>query len=113
MKDYVKDLTLKSASGHTVINKYLYCNHFEKFDSIFDAAAIGQYLGGVDYRLANETNGPGFINESCIFNPSLLRYEWHPDKQGRKIPYVIFGKTKCRINNLHIHSKKLEDFYSQ
>lgn len=113
MKAYLKDYNLKSASGLIVINEHLFCLHYEKFDSIFDAAAIGQYLGGVDYRLVNSTNGPGFINESCIFNPSLLRYEWHPDLEGRKIPYAIYKKTKCRINNLHIHSKQLEKFTSK
>jgi hypothetical protein len=110
MPEYLKNNALVSPSGHTVKNTKLYSCYFEEFQSIFDAAALGQYLGGIDPR--NGESKPGFINESCVFNPSLLRFIWEQDSQGRWIPFAIFGKTCCRINNLHIHSKKLENFIS-
>jgi hypothetical protein len=110
MEKYVKKVPLISPSGHTVKNPYLFCNNSEPFNSIFDAAALGQFLGGIDPR--NGPSVPGFINESCVFNASYLKYAWEFDPRGRKIPYAIWDKKKYRINNLHIHSKRLKDFAS-
>lgn len=87
-----------------------YFNNIERFQSIFDAAAIGQYLGGVSP--VHGPPQPGFINETCIFNPSHLRFEWHKDAQGRNTPFAVCNGKKYRINNLHIHSKSLEKFKS-
>ena len=87
-----------------------YTNHFYLFNSLFDAAAFGQYLGGEDPR--NGHSAPGFINESCIFNPSHFTYTWEEDDQGRLVPYAHYKNEKVRINNLHIHSKNLAPFYS-
>lgn len=33
-------------------------------------------------------------------------------EKGRKVPYAIYANKKYRINNLHIHSKRLELFLS-
>ena len=44
--------------------KFLTSN-FNQFNYIFDAAAIGQYLGGVDPRNI-PGNTKGFVNETCI-----------------------------------------------
>ena len=98
-------MLFRSPMGHQVKNIQKYYNNIEAFQSIFDAAALGQYLGGIDPN--NGPSSPGFINESCVFNPSLLSYEWINDDRGRKIPYIIFSGEKYRINNLHIHCKNL------
>lgn len=111
MPDYVKKYGLKSPSGHTTATPVMYTHHSEEFNSIFDAAALGQYLGGIDPR--NAPSKPGFINESCLFNPSLLSFEWIKDNHNRKVPYASFDGKKYRINTLHIHSKKLELFLSE
>ncbi|MDZ4124685.1 MAG: hypothetical protein U1E02_10985, partial [Hydrogenophaga sp.] len=66
--------------------------------------------GGIDPR--NGVAGPGFITSQCLFNPSRLQFEWKVDTENRKVPYLIFGKEKYRINNLHIHSKNLKLFLS-
>lgn len=87
-----------------------YSKNIKFFDSIFDAAAIGQYLGGVDPIHPNSR--PGFINESCLFNPSHFTYEWRRDSLGRKIPFAKIGGQYHRINNLHIHCKDLKRFMS-
>jgi hypothetical protein len=96
---------------------------------VFDAAAIGQYLGGADSRsfrplrrfwhrfLKPKTPilpslGPGFINESCLFDASLFSYLWGPDAQGRRVPYMVFEGQQIPIANLHIHSKDLARFAS-
>ena len=111
MPEYVAANPLVSPAGHSARDPNLFCNRMEVFDSIFDAAALGQYLGGIDPR--NGPSVPGFINESCVFNPSLLTYEWQRDSEGRNVPYALYAGRKCRINNLHIHSKRLYEFYSK
>lgn len=111
MPDYIEMIGLKSPSGHTTKTPALYANHINEFNSIFDAAALGQFLGGIDPR--NGQSKPGFINESCLFNPSLLSFSWEKDPQNRTIPYAIFDGKKYKINTLHIHSKKLELFTSK
>lgn len=102
---------LKSPAGHIPKEPGRFYNNFNSFNSIFDAAAIGQYLGGIDANYHHEVK-VGFINESCIFNPSHFTYEWHRDAKNRNIPYINFEGKKYRINNLHIHSKQLHLFSS-
>lgn len=108
---YPETHPLISESGHTVEKKERFFNHIELFCSIFDAAAIGQYLGGIDANMHGVSN-PGFINESSIFNPSFFDYEWIKDPEGRKVPFAVFGNKKYRINNIHVHSKNLDLFAS-
>jgi hypothetical protein len=77
---------------------------FPVYDYVFDGAAIGQYLGGVDPR-----NSPGdtrgFINETCI-----IKYDHYPVTWRHCIPYLNVGGREYRIFNLHIHSKNLREF---
>lgn len=110
MEDYAKDHQLISRNGHIGKNPSDFFLGSERFQSIFDAAAIGQFLGGLDPIHPNHQ--PGFVNESCVFNPSLLKYVWKKDDLGRKVPYAAYQNKRYRINNIHVHSKKLEDFVS-
>ncbi len=102
----------KSTTG--LITKYPdnYTCNFDKFNSIFDAAAIGQFLGGISPRNNGGVHTKGFINESCIFNVSQFSYVWKVDNLNRKVPYLLYKGDMCRINNLHIHSKELQEFLS-
>ena len=75
-----------------------YSNLYSELESIFDGAAIGQYLYGID---SNE-NTIGFINETTIFNVSNFEYIWIDN-----IPFMVNKNNNIKINNLHIHSKKL------
>jgi hypothetical protein len=89
--------------------------HFDDNTSfIMDGAAIGQYLGGIDYRnipnfqsksakeqqlliLDNPTKG--FINETCLFKPNtitIFRKDMHIN--NTKIPIELIYATK-EINN--------------
>ena len=84
------------------------CDGWEKFDNvIFDAAAMGQYIGGVDpQNIAGDTRG--FVNETCIIKyPDEGIFFWNLEGGVSK----PFFKTKAgkvlRIFNLHIHSKAL------
>lgn len=110
MPEYAAVYPLESPHRHITSQPRSYYNHFEAFHAIFDAAAIGQYLGGIDPMHAH--NQPGFINESCLFNPSLLKYQWKLDEQERWVPYAIFRNHSYPIINLHIHSKRLHAFKS-
>lgn len=110
MSDYNLVYPLESPHHHKTNTPERYSNNENVFQGIFDAAAIGQFLGGIDPIHAN--NQPGFINESCLFNPSFLEYKWLADNEGRLIPYAIFRNKMYKIFNLHIHSKRLNAFRS-
>ena len=111
MSSYANMNKLRSPCGFVAKNKQNYSLYEEEFTSIFDAAALGQYLGGIDPRNDPKAK-PGFINESCVFNPSLLAYTWKKDEKGRAVPYASYKDSEVRINNLHIHSKNLQAFLS-
>jgi len=81
-------------------------NNWRAFgDFIFDAAAIGQFVGGVDPRnIYGDTRG--FVNETCV-----IKYNdegeifWRQNK-----PWIRLRRDERReipIFNLHIHSKAL------
>ncbi len=101
---YITKHRLIAEIGHGTHHPELYSNHFDEFQSIFDAATIGQYF------CSDPSNR--FINESCIFNPSFFTYEWIKDDKGRLVPFFLFEGQKYRINNLHIHCKQLSRFTS-
>ena len=84
--------------------------NYSLFKGIFDAAAIGQYLGGVDPR--NKRNDSrGFVNETCKVDYSKYEYKWiRQEKDSIYIPHVKIEEEYIPIFNLHIHSKRLENF---
>jgi hypothetical protein len=69
-----------------------------KFNCIFDAAAVGQFIGGVDPRNI-PGNTIGFINETSPFKCNKAKVEWRDKK-----PYL----NGMPLVNLHIHSKDLK-----
>jgi len=86
---------------------------YENFHMIFDAAAMGQYLGGVDPRnIPGDTTG--FVNETCIIKYDQYRFVWN-EIDDIKCPFIVVEDAEgnnCSypIFNLHIHSKNLENF---
>jgi len=103
---------LVSASGHQTTKASSYSNEIDRFGCIFDAAAIGQHLGGIDMRNVDSTSSSiGFVNESCLFDTSKMKFEWHRNLQGRNVPWCIYDESiYYPIANLHVHSKQLELF---
>ena len=86
----------------------IYNQMFEKFNCIFDGAALGQYLGGVDPRnIPGDTIG--FVNETCIFQFDKYQFKWIK-KDEYYIPHIQINNRMIQINNLHIHSKFLHKF---
>jgi hypothetical protein len=93
-----------SRNGDNYERKFVTNNWGAFGDFIFDAAAMGQFVGGVDPRnIYGDTRG--FVNETCV-----IKYNeegeifWRGGKpwirlkrEGKEIP----------IFNLHIHSKAL------
>lgn len=95
-------------SNHENINKFN--KNFDDFNCVFDGAAIGQYLGGIDPR-----NQPGdtrgFINETCIIKYNNNVFFWVLE-DGLHCPYIYINNYVIKVINLHIHSKQLNNFMS-
>jgi hypothetical protein len=99
-----------------IFNDYLSSNNeisfvstnYNNFNFIFDAAAIGQYLGGVDPR-NDKSDTVGFINETCIIKYNIYDIHWIIIDNINK-PFITINNNIIPIFNLHIHSKKLYKF---
>jgi hypothetical protein len=83
---------------------------------IFDGAALGQYLGGIDLRNINSSQNNispfenptvGFINETAIFKPNTCEYKYNGQKW-----VLLKDNIEFPIHCLHIHSKQLYNFNS-
>ena len=82
---------------------------FSEFNMIFDAAAMGQYLGGVDPRnIAGDTTG--FVNETCVIKYDEFEFSWKTGSDGIRRPFLNDGSEVYPIFNLHIHCKNLANF---
>jgi len=83
--------------------------NIELFNSLFDPASYGQYVGGTDSKKV-----PGFLDDrhyigrEMIKNPSMYDVIWKDE--GGKVPYLKYAGGTMKINNLHIHSKRLSEF---
>lgn len=86
-----------------------YSAGFADFSVLFDGAAVGQYIGGVDPRnAAGDTRG--FINETTVFRCDRARVEWRSDgDDGLRRPFL----NNYPLVNLHIHSKDLRRWMSK
>lgn len=73
-------------------------------DGIFDAAAIGQFLFGIDYRNSNTLHYNAFINENSGCNFWDLHFTWDSNSDGMVIKRKIDDQS-LNLYNLHVHSK--------
>jgi len=104
----IQTFPIGSASMAHTEEQRLVTQHWEKFQIVFDAAAIGQYLGGVDPRnIPGDTTG--FVNETCVIKYNQYEFSWM-ETEGIRRPYVIHEGVTIPIFNLHIHSKTLYKF---
>jgi|LakMenEpi03Aug12_release.lakeMendotaPanAssembly.Ray.scaffolds.fasta_scaffold384680_2 hypothetical protein len=99
---YVEQTKLISTTGINYSGEINYSNFYEELQCVFDGAAIGQYIGGIDTR-NNPRETEGFVNETTIFDVSKFNFFWKNTK-----PY--FGDELIPIVNLHLHSKNLKKF---
>jgi hypothetical protein len=104
--DYPHELCSKT--GKRPADPAMYSRHFGQVRSVFDAAALGQYIFGVEPRSSiGHRDTHGFINETCVFDPSKLDYVFLPGPGGRAQPYVETASGLWPINNIHLHSKRI------
>jgi len=79
------------------------------FPCIFDAAAHGQYLGGIDP--IHSGAGVSFVNRDTDYRSDQFLYGWAVDSAQRRYPTLVDKVGKIwPIANLHVHSKRLDDF---
>ena len=87
-------------------------SEYKNFSCIFDACAIGQYLGGVDPRnISGDTTG--FINETCRIDYNKYKFYWKKIDNtyfNSYTPHILIDDEYIPIINLHIHSKRLNEF---
>lgn len=102
---------LRSSSGITTKRMGFLDADYGLFQGVFDAAAFGQYLGGVDPR-NTAANGPGFINETALYSAAEMPVRWAKDEAGLLYPVGSYKGRDFKIFNLHIHSKNLAAFRS-
>jgi hypothetical protein len=72
---------------------------------IFDAAAMGQFIGGVDPRNV-DGDTTGFVNTDCIVRYDPYTFYWDHQRPHLRISPTL----SIPIFNLHIHCKQLEKF---
>ena len=86
-----------------------YSENFNEFNSLFDPASYGQFVGGT------QSEGPGakpqdhYIGRWLTVNPQY-GIAWK-EQSDLKMPYLNYGND-IKINNLHIHSKNLHKYMS-
>jgi len=102
---------LRNSYGTKTRTPKIYSNAVFELGLLFDACALGQYLGGIDPRNDYGNLHVGFINELTLFNPSKFTYHWET-RGGLRFPYLTYKGKTYPIANLHIHSKRLELFRS-
>ena len=86
--------------------------NYKAFDGyIFDAAALGIFIGGYDPRNVAVPQ-IGIIHSKSLFDPSKFYFFWDKNENGKKVPYFKFKGKKYKIINLHFHSKNLDGYAS-
>lgn len=85
--------------------------NFTYFNSLFDPASYGQYLGGLPEAAGGLP--PGFIDPKHTVGQFMIKNKetWELELKNN-IPYFTVNNKKFKLNNLHVHSKKLELFKS-
>lgn len=88
---------------------------------MFDGAAIGQFLGGIDKRNEPKSSTIGFVNETSKFKPDTCIFSRNVIKTDEHYTSIkLFNCTYLSkddfyitpIANLHIHTKNLHEFSS-
>lgn len=82
-----------------------FCSGISLFGGIFDAAAIGQYVGGVHW-MNDPKDTRFFINESSDLNMMKCHFSWERDEHCRK-PTISYDGASTPVLCLHAHSKDL------
>jgi hypothetical protein len=117
--DMVNEMTLMRVYSREYPNllKFLpilpfgdFAENYNMFNSIFDPASWGQYVGGTLDGVPGAKPDDHYIG---LLLREHLEYTviWKQEEKGR-VPYFKFDGQEVRINNLHIHSKNLHLYLS-
>jgi len=88
-------------------------NYSKNFkNTLFDALPIGTTLFGLDKCHNNGKIIKGLKNGWSFIDFTQYQYKWIKDEKNRSIPYILNGNKWIKINNLHIHSKTLNEAIS-
>jgi hypothetical protein len=81
-------------------------------DMLFDGSAYGQFVGGTGAAPAGFLERGRYVGEA--FLEKKISMSWRTDELKRKYPLCrnLVDRSETRIGNLHIHSKKLNEFNS-
>jgi hypothetical protein len=84
--------------------------NFEYFNSIFDPATYGQFLDGIPSNQGVSIKTDSYIGDLMRVDDTInVTFEII---DNLKIPFLSIKNKKIKINNLHIHSKRLDLFLS-
>jgi len=111
---FMEDTTLESAADKApralsaALERAFVSHGWSRFGGyIFDAAAIGQFIGGVDPRNCPDDTR-GFINETCVIKYNDEGTILWKNCDGFLKPFLQTREAReIPIFNLHIHSKAL------
>ena len=81
------------------------------FEGVFDAAALGQFLGGID-PIHNPGNTDGFINPHPAFTADKLTFKWEKVDGLQRLNMSVDKEHWYPVYNLHIHNKNLKRWMS-
>ena len=94
-----------------------YSDHLNDFNSIFDGLPLGQFVGGINRPIIGNSTLPGkqSIWPGWVVGEELkndnIKIVWENDPLGRNCPFIIdINNKKWKVNNLHVHCKKLKLF---
>jgi len=86
-----------------------YINYPIYNDTLFDAAAIGIYLLGIDPHHTNGVLVKNLPSKWSYIDFTKHNFTWIKDIDGRNRPFIWNGEKWLLINNLHIHAKNLHE----
>ena len=81
------------------------------YNGLFDAAALGQYLGGIDPK-NNPNNTEGYISPDSSFQVNRLWFKWVVIKNLYQLRVSADKDNWYTVYNLHIHNKNLTRWMS-
>jgi hypothetical protein len=114
MRIYQKEKGESELSSLPILPFGPYSKDADKFNSIFDPASWGQFVGGTTDGIPGAKPEDHYIGQLLRENASY-KVVWK-DEDHKKVPYFRYGSflspKEVRINNLHIHSKNLHKYLS-
>lgn len=99
------DADLKANPAITVPKALDYAAAFGDLQMAFDAAAIGQFLNGIDLTFHKAASNDSFVNSRSVINPTDFTFALERDAAGRVRPTMSRNGIRCRIASIHNHAK--------